>query len=111
MDFTQCIPMKQGFDIEQRKGWVCPRCGRCYAPYIAECSYCNADTGDRMRSTETSVQRWSLVFGSQNVESNPDEPQPDEPQIKVQRDRVIAMINEDEQRLRGIMRELHDKGS
>lgn len=51
------------------------------------------------------------MFGSQNVESNPDEPQPDEPQIKVQRDRVIAMINEDEQRLRGIMRELHDKGS
>lgn len=23
-------------------GWICPKCGRCYAPHISGCSYCNA---------------------------------------------------------------------
>lgn len=22
-------------------GWVCPKCGRCYAPHVRECSHCN----------------------------------------------------------------------
>jgi len=21
-------------------GWQCPRCGRCYGPYVAMCGYC-----------------------------------------------------------------------
>ena len=24
-------------------GWQCPRCGRCYAPWMAECPACNPD--------------------------------------------------------------------
>jgi DNA-directed RNA polymerase subunit RPC12/RpoP len=27
------------------KGWECPRCGRCYAPSVAECWSCNPTTG------------------------------------------------------------------
>lgn len=23
-------------------GWICPKCGRCYAPYVSGCLYCNA---------------------------------------------------------------------
>lgn len=23
-------------------GWICPKCGRCYAPHVRECSHCNA---------------------------------------------------------------------
>lgn len=23
-------------------GWKCPDCGRCYAPFVAECSVCNS---------------------------------------------------------------------
>lgn len=23
------------------KGWICPKCGRVYAPYIPECQHCN----------------------------------------------------------------------
>lgn len=22
-------------------GWICPKCGRCYAPHVRECSHCN----------------------------------------------------------------------
>lgn len=22
------------------KGWECPKCGRCYAPFVMECSVC-----------------------------------------------------------------------
>ena len=22
-------------------GWICPKCGRCYAPHVSGCSYCN----------------------------------------------------------------------
>lgn len=24
-------------------GWICPKCGRVYAPYIPECQYCNKE--------------------------------------------------------------------
>lgn len=23
-------------------GWICPKCGRCYAPHVSGCSHCNA---------------------------------------------------------------------
>jgi len=26
-------------------GWQCPRCGACYAPFIAECCRCNSSGG------------------------------------------------------------------
>jgi hypothetical protein len=22
-------------------GWICPKCGRCYAPFVSECAPCN----------------------------------------------------------------------
>lgn len=25
-------------------GWICPKCGRCYAPHISGCVYCNETT-------------------------------------------------------------------
>lgn len=25
----------------QKTGWICPRCGKVYAPYIMECIKCN----------------------------------------------------------------------
>lgn len=24
-------------------GWICPKCGRVYAPYVFECHYCNKE--------------------------------------------------------------------
>lgn len=24
-----------------QKGWVCPKCGRVFAPSVTECQYCN----------------------------------------------------------------------
>lgn len=24
-------------------GWICPKCGRVYAPFIPECQYCNKE--------------------------------------------------------------------
>jgi hypothetical protein len=32
------------------KGWQCPNCGHCYAPWISECSQCN-DSGDTSNRT------------------------------------------------------------
>ena len=26
--------------INMNNGWVCPKCGRVYAPYIPECMFC-----------------------------------------------------------------------
>lgn len=24
-------------------GWICPKCGRVYAPYVFECTHCNKE--------------------------------------------------------------------
>ncbi len=32
-------------------GWICPKCGRVYAPYIAECQHCNKE----VKSTKGTV--------------------------------------------------------
>lgn len=35
--------------IPPRQGWMCPKCGNVYAPFIPECSNCNSHgvtTGD-----------------------------------------------------------------
>ena len=26
------------------KGWECPKCGKCYAPFVKECESCNNTT-------------------------------------------------------------------
>ena len=32
-------------------GWCCPKCGKCYAPWVAECSACNAQPVTATRIT------------------------------------------------------------
>ena len=27
--------------MTMRKGWECPKCGRIWAPWVKDCSYCN----------------------------------------------------------------------
>lgn len=27
-------------------GWICPKCGRCYAPHVSGCSYCNRSSSE-----------------------------------------------------------------
>lgn len=27
--------------MNTNKGWICPKCGRVYAPYMPECQHCN----------------------------------------------------------------------
>jgi len=34
-------------------GWQCPRCGRVYAPYVAECERCNSQTYPATTGTGT----------------------------------------------------------
>lgn len=29
--------------MNTNNGWICPKCGRVYAPYIAECQHCNKE--------------------------------------------------------------------
>lgn len=29
---------------DETKGWICPKCGRVYAPWIDKCQYCGGST-------------------------------------------------------------------
>lgn len=33
-------------EVETRKGWVCPKCGRVYSNWVFECKKCNNKIGD-----------------------------------------------------------------
>ena len=36
-------------------GWQCPRCGRVYAPFVAECEKCNASYYPASTGTYTDI--------------------------------------------------------
>lgn len=44
---TKCNPIAYTplrvveYPATAQKGWECPKCGRCYAPYMIECWICN----------------------------------------------------------------------
>jgi hypothetical protein len=38
-------------------GWTCPKCGACYAPFIAECHRCNAPHPVN-RGSDTTATPW-----------------------------------------------------
>lgn len=46
-------------------GWVCPKCGRAYAPFVAECKYC-VDT-----ATPTPSTPWTQVEHIYRPENGP----------------------------------------
>ena len=29
---------------DETKGWICPKCGRVYAPWVDKCQYCGGST-------------------------------------------------------------------
>ena len=29
---------------DETKGWICPKCGRVYAPWVDKCQYCGSST-------------------------------------------------------------------
>jgi len=35
----------------ENKGWICPKCGRVYAPWIDKCQYCGGSTITNMPPT------------------------------------------------------------
>ena len=35
----------------ETKGWICPKCGRVYAPGVDKCQYCGGSTITNMPST------------------------------------------------------------
>ena len=45
-------------------GWVCPKCGRAYAPFVAECKHC-ADTGTPI-STPTPWTQVEHIYRPEN---------------------------------------------
>lgn len=36
-------------------GWICPKCGRVYAPFIPECQYCN----EKVESISSNTIIWN----------------------------------------------------
>ena len=39
---TPCDPI--GVPQQLSYGWICPKCGRCLAPHVDSCPYCNSAT-------------------------------------------------------------------
>lgn len=35
------IPKTIDFPDDPKNGWICPKCGRVYAPFVYECAPCN----------------------------------------------------------------------
>lgn len=36
-----------------RKGWICPKCGKVYAPFVPECVDCNKKEKENVSGTHT----------------------------------------------------------
>lgn len=36
--------MSYTFEMLPQEGWVCPKCGRVYAPWVSMCEYCGGKT-------------------------------------------------------------------
>lgn len=41
MTFQQLDNFRWIGENTYQTGWVCPKCGRVYGPYVNECFYCN----------------------------------------------------------------------
>lgn len=52
-------------DIDANQGWVCPKCGKVYAPWVSECSRCGVEK--EIKSTPKLVP---TVYGWSNVPSS-----------------------------------------
>lgn len=39
-------------------GWTCSKCGRSYAPHVAECVYCNSKIIKYLNSTTAAKSEW-----------------------------------------------------
>lgn len=46
------------------EGWTCPRCGRCYAPFVSECAHCNAVTVGVPSTTSSPPDRCPACGGT-----------------------------------------------
>lgn len=47
---------------QMNKGWECPKCGRVYAPFWAECIKCNKETPKQYPSEEILDQRVQKIL-------------------------------------------------
>ena len=55
---TQVSP--PGFTGFGRQGWICPKCGRVYAPDTAMCFYCNGNNHVMPATTTTTTKDYTL---------------------------------------------------
>jgi len=38
------------------QGWECPKCGRCYSPFVMECSRCNNGPPKQTKEVASAVR-------------------------------------------------------
>lgn len=45
-------------------GWICPKCGRCYAPFCTECAACNGAVEAAILRGPTADADWLAIYGA-----------------------------------------------
>lgn len=42
----------------ENRGWACPKCGRCYAPWVSVCPQCGGNSSPITNTPYTSDEEW-----------------------------------------------------
>ena len=50
---------------DETKGWICPKCGRVYAPWMDKCQYCGGSTFTY--TTPTCPYNWQCIHPYTNT--------------------------------------------
>jgi len=51
--------------MSEPKGWICPKCGCVYAPWVDECAKCNGNVlvSEQGETQEQSADYWTDAYG------------------------------------------------